>query len=134
MEAAEGPPTACRKSRGWWPLAVHIRRLFDESVGKEHAELARLGHVSRARITQIMGLLNLAPDIVEEILFLPRVEEGRDPVGEHALRSISAAVDWGTQRRRWVTVSTRQSSRPQVSGAIDRATDDSTKARLATGR
>jgi len=35
--------------------------------------------VTRARITQIMKLLNLAPDIQEEILFLPRTVKGRDP-------------------------------------------------------
>jgi len=36
--------------------------------------LARLAHVSRARITQIMNLLLLAPDIQEAILFLPRTD------------------------------------------------------------
>src|SRR3712207_3152134 len=34
-------------------------------------KVARLGHVTRARVTQIMNLLNLAPDIQEAILFLP---------------------------------------------------------------
>lgn len=34
------------------------------------AELARLGRVSRARITQIMDLLMLAPEIQEEVLYL----------------------------------------------------------------
>ena len=32
------------------------------------AELARLGWVSRARITQVMDLLLLAPEIQEELL------------------------------------------------------------------
>ena len=35
--------------------------------------------VTRARMTQIMNLLNLAPDIQEELLLLPPVTEGRDP-------------------------------------------------------
>ncbi len=61
----------------------------------------RLGHVSRARVTQIMNLNLLAPDLQEDILFLPRVESGRDPVREHAIRHIAATVDWGKQRRRW---------------------------------
>ena len=39
------------------------------------AELARLGRVSRARITQIMDLLMLAPEIQEEVLHLPLVTE-----------------------------------------------------------
>ena len=38
---------------------------------RDYAELARLGRVTRARMTQIMKLLDLAPDIQEQILFLP---------------------------------------------------------------
>lgn len=65
----------------------------------DQAELARLGHVTRARLTQIMNLLNLAPDIQEAILHLPRVERGRDPITERQLRPIAAVVDWERQRR-----------------------------------
>jgi hypothetical protein len=43
--------------------------LIQQGVVKDYADLARLGQVSRARITQIMNLLNLAPDIQEPILF-----------------------------------------------------------------
>ena len=57
--------------------------------------------MSRARITQIMNLNLLAPDIQEEILFLPRVERGRDPIREHAVRAIAAVPEWGKQRRMW---------------------------------
>jgi hypothetical protein len=38
------------------------------------ADLARLGHVSRARITQIMNLRLLAPDLQEDLLFMPRTD------------------------------------------------------------
>ena len=48
-----------------------------------------------------MNLLNLAPDIIEELLFLPRVERRRDPIREHAVRAITAVSDWGRQRRMW---------------------------------
>lgn len=65
------------------------------------AELARLGGVSRARVSQIMNLLQLAPDIQEAILCLPRVESGRDPVGERELRRIVAMADWARQRNSW---------------------------------
>ncbi|WP_297030976.1 hypothetical protein [Thermogutta sp.] len=65
-------------------LAIHFDRLIREGVIKDQAELARVGHVSRARVTQIMNLLCLAPDIQEELLFLPRVEQGRDPITEAA--------------------------------------------------
>jgi len=60
----------------------------------DYAELARLGQVSRARMTQIMNLLNLAPDIQEAILFFPRVEQGGDPVTERELREVVGVEDW----------------------------------------
>jgi hypothetical protein len=82
-------------------LAIHMQRLIDEGVVRNYAELARLGHVTRSRISQIMNLNLLAPDIQEEILFLPRVDHGRDPIREHAVRPIAATIDWGKQRRIW---------------------------------
>ena len=82
-------------------LAIQMQRLIDEGVVRDYAELARLAHVSRARVTQIMNLLNLTPDIIEELLFLPRVGSGRDPLREHAVRPIAATLDWKKQRRMW---------------------------------
>jgi hypothetical protein len=87
-------------------LVIRFGNLIRDGVVADYAELARLGHVSRARITQIMNLLNLAPDIQEEILHLPRVESGRDPVTERELRTIVAVVGWGRQREMWVEIST----------------------------
>ena len=57
--------------------------------------------LTRARVTQIMNLLSLAPDIQEAILFLPPVEKGRDPVTERDLRPIAAKPNWRIQRERW---------------------------------
>ena len=48
-----------------------------------------------------MNLLNLAPDIQDQILFLPRVECGRDPFSERDLRPIAAVADWAVQRGMW---------------------------------
>jgi hypothetical protein len=60
-----------------------------------------LGRVTRARMTQIMNLLNLAPDIQEEILVLPKTTTGRDPVSERGLRRVTALVRWDRQRKVW---------------------------------
>ena len=79
-------------------LAIRYDRLIREGAVRDYAELARLGGVSRARITQVMDLLNLAPEIQEEILFLPRVTAGKDPVTERSLRTITRELDWGRQR------------------------------------
>ena len=85
-------------------LAIKFDVLVRERHVRDYAELARLGHVSRARVTQIMNLNFLAPDIQEDLLFLPRVERGRDPIREHAVRAIAATLDWGKQRRMWASV------------------------------
>ncbi len=82
-------------------LAIRCEELVRSGEVADYADLARLGHVSRARMSQIANLLNLAPDIQEEILFLPRTTSGRDPIGERDLRSICAVADWKEQRRLW---------------------------------
>ncbi len=82
-------------------LAIRFERLIKEGEVADQAELARLGYVSRARVTQIMNLLCLAPDIQEAILFLPRTIKGRDPIQEHHIRPIAAELDWRKQRRKW---------------------------------
>lgn len=82
-------------------LALRFQRLIEDGEVRDYAELARLGHVTRARMTQIMNLLNLAPDIQEEVLFLPPVDSGRDPIRELQLRPIAATPDWRKQRQIW---------------------------------
>ncbi len=82
-------------------LAIHFEELLRGGVVADYAELARLGHVSRARISQVMNLLSLSPDIQEAILFLPPTVRGRDPIRERHLRPIAAVPDWRRQRRMW---------------------------------
>src|SRR5262249_49832484 len=61
-------------------LALRFEELIRSGEVADYAELARLGRVSRARITQVMNLLALSPAIQEELLFLSCVERGRDPI------------------------------------------------------
>ena len=82
-------------------LAIRFEQLVRDGVVADYAELARLGHVTRARMTQIMNLLHLAPDIQEELLFLPSVTVGKDPITERELRAVVAEADWRKQRRSW---------------------------------
>lgn len=56
-------------------LAIRFDSLVSRGEVQDYADLARLGYVTRARITQIMNLLNLAPDIQEALLFLPRTTQ-----------------------------------------------------------
>jgi hypothetical protein len=78
---------------------------------RDYAELARLGRVTRARLTQLMNLTLLAPDIIEDLLHLPPVTKGRDPVGERDLRPIACEADWAVQRRRWSRLRDRRLKR-----------------------
>ncbi len=80
-------------------LAIDFERLLARGLVKDYAELARRGHVTRARITQIMNLLHLAPDIQERLLFLKPVSKGRAPITEHGLRDVIAQPGWEKQRQ-----------------------------------
>lgn len=82
----------------WMALAIRFDQLLREGRVVDQAELARMGHVSRARVTQIMNLTLLAPEIQEELLFLTG-DSGR--VQLRSLQRIAGTIDWGEQRRLW---------------------------------
>jgi hypothetical protein len=82
-------------------LAIRFDGLVRHGEVRDYADLAKLGYVTRARITQIMNLLNLAPEIQEAILFLPRTVKGRDQIREKEVRPIAAVSHWSRQRKMW---------------------------------
>jgi len=82
-------------------LAHHIQGLLDTGQVQSLAQVARLGHVTRARMTQTMDLLLLAPDIQEKIIFLPPITAGRDPVTERGIRRILAESSFAKQQDLW---------------------------------
>lgn len=84
-------------------LLAHAHQLELRIVSSDiasRAEAAREMGVTRARLTQIINLTLLAPDIQEEILFT-QAEPGHQPINEHSLRWVLRARDWPTQRTRW---------------------------------
>lgn len=95
------PPGRVPRVARWMALAIRFEQLLREGKVVSYAELARLGHVTHARISQIMNLLYLAPDIQEAILFLPRTQRGRDPIILRDVRPIAAVLDWRKQRLLW---------------------------------
>jgi len=95
------PPGRLPRITRLMALAIRFDRLIQAGEVADYAELARLGHVTRARVTQIMNLLVLAPDIQQEILFLPRVTGGRDPIHLRQLQPIALIPDWKKQRAAW---------------------------------
>ena len=99
--APEAPAGRVPRVSRLMALAIRLDQLIRDGVVTDQAELARLGHVSRARLTQVMNLLCLAPDIQEQILFLPATVRGRDEVTEKQLRPIAAIPSWRKQRKLW---------------------------------
>jgi hypothetical protein len=95
------PPGRVPRISRLMALALRFDGLVQSGRIADYAALARLGRVSRARITQVMNLLLLAPAIQEALLFLPRSEHGRDPIHLRQLQPLAALLDWRQQRRRW---------------------------------
>ena len=82
-------------------LAIHFEDLIRQGVVTDYADLARLGHVTRARVTQIMNLRLLAPEIQEELLLDEKNCDDRAPIQLKSLQFIATAFSWRTQRKLW---------------------------------
>jgi hypothetical protein len=113
MQEREPPPMPCERGRvprvaKLLALAHRFEGLVREGEVADYADLARLGLVSRARISQIMGLLGLAPDLQEQVLFLPRTEHGRDPIQMRHLPPVAQVEDWKVQRQLWAALTSRE--------------------------
>ena len=95
------PPGRVLRITRLMALAIKLDGQVRRGEITSYAELARLGDVTRARITQIMNLLLLAPDLQEALLFLPRTERRRDPIYLRDLQPIAREADWAKQRQLW---------------------------------
>jgi hypothetical protein len=76
-------------------LAHKLDALVLSGAFTNYAELARLGHISPARLTQIMVLLHLAPSIQEYLLFLSAGDAHF--ISESGLRKIAREPRWDRQ-------------------------------------
>ena len=97
QQAGMGPPMVGRISR-LMALALKMEQMIQEGAVKNYSDLARLGRVSPARITQVMNLLHLAPNIQEEILSRSMPD---DKLRESTVRKLSSITLWREQRDRW---------------------------------
>jgi len=110
-QAEEGEPGRIPRISRLMALAIRFDRLIYEGKVTDLSELARLAHVTQPRITQIMNLNHLAPDIQEELLFLPRVTNGRDLVHERMMRPIAAEISLRCQQQLWRELTRRTAAR-----------------------
>jgi hypothetical protein len=92
MEPQERAPRIARLLA----LAHKLDAMVRSGEITDYTHLARLGHISPARPTQIMVLLHLAPVIQEHVLFLSAADARF--VTELALRKIAREPRWDRQR------------------------------------
>jgi hypothetical protein len=100
-EAAPVPQGRVPRVSRLMALALRFDELVRTGQVGSYSALASLGHVTRARVSQILNLLYLAPDLQEALLFLPPTLRGRDPIILADLMPIAASFDWRKQRRLW---------------------------------
>jgi hypothetical protein len=82
-------------------LAIFLEDMIRRGEAKDYADLARLSCLCRERISQIVRLNYLAPDIQVEVLYLPPTNHGRFPISETAVRKIASLLSWVDQRCEW---------------------------------
>lgn len=99
-------------------LAIYYEDLIRQGHVYDYAEIATLGHVTRARVTQIMNLRLLAPDLQEQLLTFPRIERGRDTICLRMFQTIALEPSWKNQREQWrqVNVTEQFASSSVVAG------------------
>jgi hypothetical protein len=78
-------------------LAHRFEQLVRTGAVRDYAEIARLGGVARARVSQILNLLALAPSIQEQILFLTPRAVGDRSITERDLRPVVRELRWDRQ-------------------------------------
>lgn len=78
--------------------AIAWRQELDAKAVANQAEIARREGVTRARVTQIMMLLRLAPDVQERVLALPATAE-RPILSERMLRPLTFLEDVERQKK-----------------------------------
>jgi hypothetical protein len=82
-------------------LAIQFEDMLQRGDAKDYADLARVGGLCRERVSQIMRLVYLSPDIQVELLYLPPTPTGRFPVSETSVRKIASLLSWTEQRIEW---------------------------------
>ena len=88
-------------------LAIQFQDMIQRGEARDYADLARLGCLTRERMSQIMELIWLAPDIQQEILDLPPTRGGRYPISELTMRNIASLFSWVEQRAEWARLKSK---------------------------
>jgi hypothetical protein len=78
------PPERVKPPRilATFALAREFQRLLDTGAARNRSAVARRFGLTRTRVTQVMKLLTLAPEVIAHI------EKGQAPVSERGLRAV----------------------------------------------
>ncbi len=96
-EAPQGPVVRPTRVAVQLALAHQIRKAIDSGEVADQGAVARQMGLTRARLTQLLGLTLLAPEIQERVLGLESVD-GVEPLSERALREAAWELSWAKQR------------------------------------
>lgn len=96
--AVPPPPKVPARIARLVALAHHLEGLVRSGEVADYAAVATVGHVTRARVSQYLNLLLLAPDIQERLLDTVKPDAGRELISEQDLRPVVAEPDWAKQR------------------------------------
>ena len=88
-------------------LAHHLQNAIDEDDSLDQSTVAKRLGVTKARITQLLDLTLLAPDLQEQVLAMEAVD-GVEPLSERSLRGIVLVASWAEQRVLWESASRRR--------------------------
>ncbi|MDD5761194.1 MAG: hypothetical protein PHP88_01620 [bacterium] len=80
--------------------AIEWRRQLDAGEVRNQADISRREGITRARVTQVMGMLRLAPEIQEQIHTLPDTS-CPSTISERNLRPIGAITNQRDQLRKF---------------------------------
>lgn len=83
-------------------MKIEWQALLASGKIASQADIARREGITRARVTQVMGMLRLAPEIQEQILSIPDSVLS-PPVTERLLRPIEAITDHRDQLKKFRT-------------------------------
>ncbi len=78
-------------------LAHHLQHAIERGIAHDRADVARRLGLTRARVTQLLDLLLLAPDLQAGVLALDAVG-GNEPITERRLRGVASIHSWQKQR------------------------------------
>lgn len=81
-------------------IAHYLEEQIENGRIENRADIARRLGLSRARVTQILTLRWLAPDLQAEILFTEAVD-GIEPFSQRVAREVARILAWPEQRVAW---------------------------------